>query len=516
MSVEPKPVAVERRKYQDLRLVVPAVCGWLAAALTLRWIVAQGGLSVVLGVIFLALGGVVAIYAFANETPKPRHARYPVGSLRAMILMILLAISLAGLSSAAHAMKYRSHPIHDACQTQCVVAGMVDRNSRLISTKPNTWITHLSLQGSAAKILVMSPTEIDARIGDRVTVTGRIKNGLSAPMVGTFKPNSIEVEYVRSRRSIFRANLDDVLAHYDRDIHGLIAGMSIGDFSRMPPTAKDSMVATGTSHLTAISGTHLAILMGTIHVLIPGRSRLKILAITLLLAGLVAVVGATPSIIRASSMALIPIWGLMFGRGGQAMNSLALVALAWVIVDPWLAVSMGFILSTLSTAGVLLVASGVKPAKIKLRGTSLSTAVKTFSRKLWFIVAIPAAATISTAPALLNMTGKLAIYSVPSNVLVSPFVAPTTLAALATAVTAQVDPALARVPADVAAWSAHWILAITQKFAGLPHAELGQPGALIATILAGLIAVSWIGWRFLPLLVSHRIPNKAVSGVKQI
>lgn len=509
-------MSVERRKYRDLRLIVPAIFGWLAVAGSLHLVVEKGRFEVVLFAIFAALVGAVAVVAFADEKPSARHARYPVGSLRAMLGMSLLAVTIAGLSGAAHAVKYRDHPIHDACRTHCKVVGVVDRNSRQISTKPNTWITHLALQDTAAKILLFTPDELDARVGDRVTVTGRIKPGLSAPMVGSMKPKSFEVEEVPSRRSAFRANLDRALEGYDRDTHGLIAGMSIGDFSRMTPTAKGSMVATGTSHLTAISGTHLAIIIGTIHVLVPGRGKLKIALVSILLAGLVAVVGPTPSIIRASSMALIPIWGVLVGRGGQSMNSLALVALVWVILDPWLAVSMGFILSTLSTAGVLLVASGVKPAKIKVRSSSWIEVARSIWKKLRFIVAVPAAATIATAPALLNMTGKLAIYSVPTNVLVSPFVAPTTLAALATAIVAQVDVGLASIPADVAAWCANWIIVITQKFAGLPHAEMEQPGALIITILADLVAISWIGWKLLPLLVGHRVPHKAVAGVEKI
>ncbi|MDO5048882.1 MAG: ComEC/Rec2 family competence protein [Actinomycetaceae bacterium] len=509
---------VKRKGYRDLRLVAPAVLAWLAASGSLRWIISGGNPAVVVGLVFGALLLSSAAFAFTPKTPRARHAHYPVGSVRALIALALLAVSLAAISAVAHGIQYRDHRAHDACRTKCVLEGEVARNSREVAGSTQTWITHVKLRESSATLLLITPAQVQARVGDKVTVSGRVRPGLSAPMIGSMKPESIQVRRTVTSRSMFRVRLDEALEGFDRDTHGLIAGMSIGDFSKMSPEAKDAMVSTGTSHLTAISGTHLAIVIGTIHALIPGRSRFKIGVVSALVAGLVAVVGPTPSIIRSASMAVIPTWGVMIGRGGQSINSLALVALTWVIIDPWLSVSMGFILSTLSTAGVLIAVSGVKPVKIKLRRPApiytLKPLFRLIAKKLGFVIAVPSAATIATAPALLHMTGELALYSVPANIAVSPLVAPATLSSLATAITAQIDPALAAMPGRVAAWCAGWILTFTQKFAGLPHAMLGQPGALILILALDLAALVWIVWKLLPLLVRHWIPSEAIRGIK--
>lgn len=500
-------MSLKRRRFWDLRLLLPAVVVWLVSAGTLTWVINGGQVAVIILAVAAALIMAVLVFGKAPQNPEPKHARYPIGSISSWITLTCLAAALALTSSLAHGMTFRDDPIHSACRTKCTIDTSITRNSRLITADGGTWLTHVQV-GNSATIQLITPTALKGRVGDGVTLTGRIQPGLSPPALGRMKPSMVKIHPAHSKTARFRARMDAVLDRFDPDIHGLMAGMSIGDFSRMTPQAKTAMNMTGTSHLTAISGTHLAIVMGTIHVLIPGRGRRKVALMSLIIAGLVAVVGPTPSIIRATSMAVIPAWGGFVGRGGQALNSLALVVLVWLLVDPWLAVSAGFTLSSVSTAAVLVVAFGT--------ATSKRPRWKAFAHRAALAFAIPAAASFATAPVLLHMTGKFSTYAILSNVLVLPMVAPATLGALTTALFAQVVPEVAYAIADLTQYPVRWILFVTQKCAGLPLAQLERPGATIATIIVDLLAAIFVAWKVLPLLVAHWIPDEAVASVEHV
>lgn len=481
----------------DLRLVPAAILAWLSTALVLRVANSSGStLSALL--VVLAFTSVLVLLGIVQKTRRAAHARQDPGSFVSATALLCLVLAISVISAATHAHMFARHDMKEACKTRCVITASVERPSR--EATQGRWITHLAVPGG--KILVAG-SRIEARAGDQVILSGRLQAGLTPPMLGVFKPANIETCEAIGWRVAFRKNLHSALASLPPESRGLIAGMSIGDYSDLPPQARDAMVTTGTSHLTAISGLHLAILIGTINVLLPGRGTTKIALVSTIVAGLVAIVGPTPSIIRAVSMAAIPTWSGVLGRRGQPFNSLALVVLAWIIWNPWLALSVGFLLSTLSTAGVLIATTGRQrnppPGWPKLRR---------LAQKLWNTASVPLAATIATSPALLCLNGSVALYAVFTNVALAPLVAPTTLLSLATAVLAQIGNASQ--VALLAALFAQGIIAITTWFAKLPGAQIIGPGAIATVLVMLLITVTYIGWRLLPLLVAHRIPHKPV------
>ena len=154
-----------------------------------------------------------------------------------------------------------------------------------------------------------------------------------------------------------RHRLLDAVASTDRPGAILAQALVFGDARRVPSDWKTGLRRAGLSHLLAVSGLHVGLILGGFWWLFGGISnRLTALggASVLLLYG--CLVGPRPSLLRAAVMALLVILALVLERPPQALNSLCAALIVILSFDPAAALDLGFQLSFLATAGILLLA----------------------------------------------------------------------------------------------------------------------------------------------------------------
>lgn len=287
------------------------------------------------------------------------------------------------------------------------------------------------------------------------------------------------VELVRQR---FMRSLSGV----DPDSSGLVAGLAIGDVSKISARLSQNMKSVSLTHLTAVSGANCAIVLAMFYLLVRklGGGRLTRLLVGLVaLIGYVFLVGAQPSVLRAAVMAGAVLIGISLGRRSGALNALGLSILILLIADPWLAVDFGFALSATATAGLLIV-------------TQPLTAI--LSRRLpqWLAVAISVslAAQIFCLPILLQLQGGLATYSLPANLLAEPLVAPITVLGICACLVAWCFPFLGSMvtyAASVFAWLITWI---ANTFAELPNTTLSWPSGPLGAAVACCVIIAVLLW----------------------
>ena len=161
----------------------------------------------------------------------------------------------------------------------------------------------------------------------------------------------------------WRECLTDHYAHYfsGRDL-GVLAAMTLGDKKWLDADTRGVYSRSGVSHILALSGLHLAILFSFWNVLVmPLARRRRFLSVILTLSGLgalwsfVCLAGCPLSLVRAavmfSVMQLATLW-----RGDYfSLNTLALAALLILSTSPAALFDIGFQLSFLSVAGILIV-----------------------------------------------------------------------------------------------------------------------------------------------------------------
>lgn len=261
------------------------------------------------------------------------------------------------------------------------------------------------------------------------------------------------------------------------DAGALLPGLVVGDTAAIDDRLTADAKAAGLTHLLAVSGSHFALVCGFV-VLVTRRLGPRIAAgcAATVLLGLVVLVGPQPSVLRAAVMGAVTIVAMLVGRTRSAIPALASAVVVLLIADPALAVSAGFGLSVVATAGLVLL---VPPwtAALVARGWSRGWAV---------LVAVPVAASIVTAPIIVLLSGAISVVSIPANLMAAPLVAPALVFGLLSALCGPWWPAGAEVCADAAAPFLSGIAGLAHGWAALPQATLGwPPGVLWAVALAG-------------------------------
>lgn len=276
------------------------------------------------------------------------------------------------------------------------------------------------------------------------------------------------------------------------DSAALVAGLAIGDDSRLSEHTNLAMQTIGLSHLTAVSGANCAIVIALVYLLLKrlslNRLARAILA-TFALVLYVLLVGPEPSVLRSSLMAVVVLFVIAAGRPAAAPAALALAIIGLLIFSPKMANSVGFALSVSATLGILILAPKLN---------------EILSRRLpgWLSIAISVAlaAQISCWPVLLLIQDGVSTYSIVANLLVEPLVAPITVLGLLACLIAPLLPGLAQAIAWIASAFAWPIEALANLFASFPQSTLSWPRGWLGVCLASGVVALTACW----LLVKRR------------
>lgn len=324
------------------------------------------------------------------------------------------------------------------------------------------------------------------RVGERVIVTGRVFEGEERRLVmmvggahGSSPPRGLLRGVDRLREGV-RSSTDQL----PPQARGLIAGVAIGDDRELPAHVREAMRATSLTHVTAVSGAHVAVVLGTALFLLARSPRwVRSLLAALILAAMVAVVLPSPSVLRATGMGSAVLIALVSRRPRLAIPLLSVTVIVLLAFDPWLATSIGFGLSVSATTGIVVWG---EPISRILGGSTLARAA-----------AVPIAAQAWSAPLLLTFDASIATYAIPANLLAIPALAPATILGLLSALMSLAAPSLAAMIAALASYFTGWIAAVALFFASLPGSMLPWPGGVAGalTLSAVTLIVAAGVWR---------------------
>lgn len=267
--------------------------------------------------------------------------------------------------------------------------------------------------------------------------------------------------------SRYRASIAMALDETDPRAAALLGGLTIGDTSGIDAETDEAFRASGLSHLVAVSGSNVAIVLGAVFALLGPLPRVvRTLAAGTALWLFVMVVGPEPSVLRAALMGAVGLVAYLTGRTRAPLNVLAIALTVLLVVAPDLLFSIGLQLSAAATLGIVLWSS-----RIDARLGLLPLVIRA-------PLAITASAQLAVAPLLITSFGQASLVSPIANLVAAPAVAPATIMGLAAGLVRFASERGGAVLAAAASPFARWILGVAAYSSSPSWASVDLPPAL--------------------------------------
>jgi competence protein ComEC len=300
-----------------------------------------------------------------------------------------------------------------------------------------------------------------------------------------------------------RAGLRRAVAERSPDQRALVPALVLGDTSGLTTEATADFRTTGLTHLTAVSGANLSLLLAFLLLAARwcGVRGWWLRLVALLGVGVfVGLCRTEPSVLRAAAMGLVTLAALGTGSRRAGLRNLAVAAFALLLVDPWLSRSVGFVLSVLASGGIVCWAGPWSRLLARWLPTPVAEAV-----------AVPLAAHLTTLPVVAAISGRVSVVGLWANALAGPFVGPATVLGFAAAGLSLCWASAAAVVGFGAAWSTQPILWVARFGARFPGAAWDWPATPVALAVLGALALA-LGL-LMPYLLRSRLLALGVSAL---
>jgi competence protein ComEC len=484
-----------RRDRPDLRMLALAAAAWAGAGIG-RWV----GWWVVLVVV--AAG--VAVWSGRRRVGAP-VTRTAVGAL--------LLLAAAGTVTVLRIDQVGQGPVavlaEDGAAVQ--VVGTVRSDPREVSTRYGDMVVarlelrEVTGRGStyavATPVLVIGDADwLDVSLGARVRTAGRLgpadDDDLAAMLSARGPPEVVAAPDLWWRgAAAVRESIRSSVAHRPADQRALVPALVDGDDAGLDEALADDFRTTGLTHLLAVSGTNLTLVVGFLLVLarwagLRGRALLAVGAFGIV--GFVLLARTEPSVLRAAVMGTVALLAMGADGRRRGARALGVAVVVLLLVQPSLAVQPGFALSVLATAGIVLLAPGWRDALARWLPRWVAEAI-----------AIPTAAQLACTPVVAGLSGQVSLVAVAANLAAAPAVGPATVLGLGAGLVGLLLPGIGRLLGTLAGWCVAWIVAVATRGAALPTAALdwGTGAVALGVLTLVVLAIAVAG----PLLLRHPV-----------
>lgn len=282
----------------------------------------------------------------------------------------------------------------------------------------------------------------------------------------------------------------------------LLGGILLGIDDAMGDDLLSAFRTVGLIHIVVLSGYNITLVAEAIQRMLSFLPRkLALGGGALSIALFTIMVGAGPSVLRASGMALLVLAARATHRTYDIARALAITAFAMVFINPLVLVyDLGFQLSFLATIALIWLAPLVKgklgflPERFQLREIASATI----------------ATQVFVLPLLVYAVGTISLSGFIVNLLVLPVVPAAMLFGFLTGVLGFIHEVLAFIPGGVAYLILFSIVSVTETAARLPWSGVSLPGvsALVPVVIYGSCIV-------VVVVKQYKTPkeNKLTSGL---
>lgn len=194
----------------------------------------------------------------------------------------------------------------------------------------------------------------------------------------------------------------------------LAVGLVLGIKRNIPDSFKDALSVTGLTHIIALSGYNVTIIVAVLaDLLVAYLGRKKVFLVgSILIICFVVLTGASSSVVRAAIFSFLVMFGKIIGRRADFTNIIILAALLMVLFNPFiLALDVGFQLSFLAFCGLIYLSPIVTCIFERHRTNKIPNLIK-----MPLIETL--SAQIAVFPLILTLFGRVSIIGPISNLAV--------------------------------------------------------------------------------------------------
>lgn len=409
-----------------------------------------------------------------------------------LVTLLLLALTFFGIGWWRGSVYMQKLAVHQSLHQQKVM--LIGR-----ATEDAVYGQRYQLEFSLGDIEVLMPERISlvgsltirgfgepaVYRGDIVSVEGKLYptrgNNLGGISFAKLKVLQRDASWINEFRRKFAAGMQSALPEPAASF-GL--GLLIGQRNTLPENISEQLRHVGLTHIIAVSGYNLTIIVMACRRLLAKRSKFQAtFACLALISIFLMITGSSPPIVRASIISVLSIGGWYYGRNIKALVLLLLAAAITVIANPiYLWGNVSWYLSFLAFFGVLVLAPLITKRFIGDREPKVLVGILIES----------ACASVLVLPYILFIFGEMSLVSLPANLLVIPFIPFAMLLGLFAGLAGMWLPALAGWLALPAKWLLTYMLDVANLFSRIPNAFVENIGLPLAYMVVSYITIAFI------------------------
>ena len=377
-------------------------------------------------------------------------------------------------------------------------------------------LTSGDLAGHTARIYDYDGTTADLRPGDEVTAIVKLRTGAlrfgkptdaflaKGVMLTGYLREPLKVTGVWSGKWLYfpqtlaHALVTRAAAVFPKDVSAFAQALMLGEKRDLYEQNLDIPLRNaGIMHAVAVSGMHLAFLLGFFQ-LLGGRTRRGALLTIPAVLVFVLMTGATPSVVRAALMSTLFILAPILERESDGPTSMLSALSALLAFNPFSAGSVSLQLSFAAIAGIALVSAKLQGRwlrAVRIPDCRFYDQLVRVRHYLVSTLATTIGALLFTLPLSAVHFGTVALAAPLTNLLVLwllpyAFIACYGVVALSFAV-----PALGKLAAWLVAWALRYVLGVARVLGSLRALQLSAQDHRVVVWLAALYALFFLAWR---------------------
>ena len=326
--------------------------------------------------------------------------------------------------------------------------------------------------------------------GDRVQVSGKLfktrgsrSGSISFAQIEVISRSGSVINDVKRR---FQAGMQSALPE---PLASFSLGLLIGQRSTLPESLTTVMATIGLTHVVAVSGYNLTIIVRAVRRFLHKLSKYQSTLISLaLILTFLLLTGFSPSIVRAAIVSVLSLAAWYYGRSIRPLLIILLAAALTAGFYPiYIWSDIGWYLSFLAFFGVLIIAPLIVKRLFKNKRPHALT----------YLVIESFSAQLMAWPLIMYIFGEFSVIALPANMLIVPLVPFAMLLSAVAGAAGMLAPALS----GWLAWPARLLLTYMidamQLLAKVPHA-LSKQGLSLAQMLliyAVVVGLCFVLWR---------------------